>query len=128
MRTAMRAATQQASLKLQEDQPKDALALLGPPLKYFADTRHQRLEAVALTIGSRAHDALGQFAEARAMAQRVFDFAAASGNRAIQAQSLTSLANLAEAEGDLPRGRDASVAAIELLRASSATARRCPLR
>ena len=86
MRTAMRAATQQASLKLQEDQPKDALALLGPPLKYFADTRHQRLEAVALTIGSRAHEALGQFAEARAMAQRVFDFAAASGNRAIQAQ------------------------------------------
>ena len=116
MRTAMRAATQQASLKVQEDQFKDALALLGPPLKDFADTRHQRLEAVALTIGSRAHEALGQFAESRAMAQRVFDFAAASGNREIQAQSLTSLANLADAEGNLPEAATHQSTAIELLR------------
>ena len=115
-RTGMRAATQRAALKLEDDQPRDALALLGPPLEYFARTRHQRLEAVALTIGSRAHAALGQRAEARGMAQRVFDFAATSGNRAIQAQSLTTLASLAEDEGNLPQAAAHRAAAVKLWR------------
>ena len=116
VRTAMRAATQRAALKLEQDQPREALALLGPPLEYFARTRHQRLEAVALTIGSRAHEDLGERTEARTMAQRVFDFAAASGNRAIQAQSLTNLASLAEAEGNLPQAAAQRASAIELWR------------
>ena len=115
-RTGMRAATQRAALKLEADQPRDALALLGPPLEYFARTRHQRLEAVALTIGSRAHAALQQRAEARAMAQRVVDFAAASGNRAIQAQSLTTLATLAADDGHLPQAAEYRAAAVTLWR------------
>jgi tetratricopeptide (TPR) repeat protein len=115
-RTAMRAATQRAALKLQNDQPREALALLGPPLKYFADTHHQRLEAVALTIGSRAHENLGELTEARTMAQRVYEFAAASGNVEITAQALVSLADLAGAEGNLPQAAAHYAAAIDRLR------------
>ena len=38
VRTAMRAATQRAALKLQQDQPREALALLGPPFEVFRPT------------------------------------------------------------------------------------------
>ena len=48
MRTAMRAATQRASLAQQGNRPREALTLLEEPLKYFAESRYRRLEAVAM--------------------------------------------------------------------------------
>jgi len=101
-RTAMRAAAQRAALKLQQGLPAEALTLVDGPLRYFAASRHRRLEAVALTIASRAHVALRDYSRAREMAQRVFAFATESRNDELRAQALNSLAGISTAGGQLP--------------------------
>jgi len=101
MRTAMRAATQRASLAQQRNQPREALTLLEEPLKYFADSRHRRLEAVAMAIAARAHQDLGEYTQARELAQTILQVATESKNQELTAQSLITLNNLAAIEGRL---------------------------
>jgi tetratricopeptide (TPR) repeat protein len=100
-RTAMNAATQRASIAVQRGRPRDALAFLDEPLKYFAQSRHRRLEAVALTLGARAHQQLGEYSEARELASRVLQFASTNKNPELTAQSLATLSTLAAIEGRL---------------------------
>ncbi len=105
-RIVMRATSQRASLKLEEDQPREALALLQAPLEYFAQSRLALPEAFALNIASRAHLALGETDQARGLAERVRTFAAANGNDDLRAHAATTLARLALMEGQLPVALD----------------------
>lgn len=116
-RTAMRAATQRAALKLETDLPREALALLEAPLEYFARTRHRRLEAVALTIAARANQDVGDYARATEQLGRVLAFAAESRNDELTAQASSSLATLAASEGRLPEALEHRRTAVRLRRA-----------
>ena len=89
VRTAMRATTQRAALKQQQRQPQEALALLEGPLKYFADSKHRRLEAVGQSIASRAYLDVGDFDSARRLADGVLAFARDTDNRELQVQART---------------------------------------
>jgi tetratricopeptide (TPR) repeat protein len=115
-RTAMRAATQRASLRLEDEQPREALTLLDAPLKYFESARDRRLEALALTIAGRAHQQLGEYAEATALHQRVLAFATASRNGELTAQARSSLATLAASEGRLVEAVEHRAESIRLSR------------
>jgi tetratricopeptide (TPR) repeat protein len=115
-RTAMRAATQRASLKQQNGQPREALALLEAPLSYFEKARHRRLEAVALTIAGRAHQDIGEYAQATTLLNRVLAFATESGNAELMAQARSSLATLSSSQGRLQEALEHRSESIRLRR------------
>lgn len=101
-RTAMRATTQRAALRQQERQPREALALLDEPMRYFVETKNRRLESVANVIAARAHLDLSEFEQARPIAEQALAFAIESHNGELEALAHTTLSNAAYALGDLP--------------------------
>ncbi len=115
-RTAMRASTQQAALELDRNEPARALTLVEEPLRYFAQSRNRRLEAVALTIAARAHQALREYATAAAQLESVLAFADESHNDELRAQAQSSLATMALGQGRLPEAVEHRAAAIRLRR------------
>ena len=134
-RTAMRAAIQRASLKQQDRQPREALALLEAPLAYFANARYRRLQAVALTIAARAHSDLGGYPRATELLGKVLAFATESRNEELMAQARSSLATLASSQGRLLEALEHRTVSVRLRRAlgdtetcpstTSPTRRRC---
>ncbi len=115
-RTAMRASTQRAALELDRNEPAAALALLEEPLRYYAQSRHRRLEAVALTIAARAHQELRQYSTAGGQLEKVLAFADESHNDELRAQAQSSLATMAFSQGRLPAAVEHRAAAIALRR------------
>ncbi len=115
-RTAMRASTQRAALELDRNEPAAALVLVEEPLRYYAQSRHRRLEAVALTIAARAHQALRQYSTAGDQLEKVIAFADESHNDELRAQAQSSLATMAFSQGRLPAAVEHRAAAIALRR------------
>ncbi len=120
-RTAMRAATQRASLKQQNGEPREALALLEAPLSYFKSVRYRRLEAVALTIAARAHQDLREYAEATRLLGPVVQFADDSHNDELMAQARSSLSTVAASQGSLPEALTHRQEAVRIRRGLSDT-------
>jgi tetratricopeptide (TPR) repeat protein len=100
-RTIARAASQMASLQLDEDRPQDALATLKPALEFFSRHRYRTYEITALLIASRAYQGLDDLKQAHDLASAAMKEAeitkddsnvgVALGNLAVQAAVLGSL-------------------------------------
>lgn len=100
--TAMRARLQQAALRQAGGQAKDAVAMAEAPRAFFAAHGYVRWDAVAKTILSRAHEDLGDYAAAGAMAEEVLAFAESVDDDALAATALENLAGVRAAQGRLP--------------------------
>lgn len=100
--TAMRARLQQAALRQAGGQLKEAVAMAEAPRAFFAAHGYVRWDAVAKSILSRAHESLGDYASAGAMAEEVFTFARSVDDDALEATALENLAGVRAAQGRLP--------------------------
>lgn len=100
--TAMRARLQQAALRQSGGQAKEAVAMAEAPRAFFAEHGYVRWDAVAKTILSRAHEDLGDYALAAAMAEEVLTFARSLGDDALEGTALENLAGVRAAQGRLP--------------------------
>jgi serine/threonine protein kinase len=101
-RIAARAKLQSASLLLGQDKAADALKLANETISFLRDRRYRRLELTALTIVSRAREDLGQFEEARPIAQQVLEVAQEIKDETQVALALESLAGQNATLGRLP--------------------------
>lgn len=103
VRTEMRARLQQASLRLQEDKPEEALTMAAAPLAFYAGGRYPRLEATAKNIVSRANEALEQYEDASRLAAEALSYAESIGDAGMVATSLDNLAGSLSKLGQLPK-------------------------
>lgn len=105
-RIVMRANLQRAALLVQEDRPAEGLAAARRPLEYFQAARYRRYELLALSIMSRAHEMLGEYAQARTIAEQAMRTATEIGDESQIAESLENLAGSANAQGALSDALD----------------------
>jgi tetratricopeptide (TPR) repeat protein len=101
-RVEMRAKLTQASLRVQSEQPSQALTLAAEPAKYFKEAGEARNTADANLIMSRAHSALDQFDEANTLARDVLAFAESANDEVRKGNALENLAGSLTYAGRLP--------------------------
>jgi tetratricopeptide (TPR) repeat protein len=101
-RTEVRARLQQAALRLDQGQHREALEIAKKALPFLRDGQYRRYELTALTIISRAHEQLGDFGTAKTIADDVLRVAEAAKDQVQIAAALENLAALATIAGDLP--------------------------
>ena len=102
-RTAARARVQLASVRLLEDKPKDALALVEGAVAFLRDHRERRFELYGLLIMSRAYQMLDDLERARAASADVVATAEAMHDNDQLAIALSNLASVASSLGQLPQ-------------------------
>ncbi len=101
-RIVARASIQRAAIMVDEDRPEDGIAAARAPFDYFQANHYRRYELVALSVLSRAQEALGHYADARQLAERSLRLATDIKDEAQTAQALENLAGEANALGALP--------------------------
>jgi eukaryotic-like serine/threonine-protein kinase len=101
-RTVVRTRLNRASVHLQQRRPEEALAEVEATREFAAGKGYRRFELTGILLASRAHQALGRWAEARSAATETLALAKGMQNDAVAAQALESLAELAVAHGALP--------------------------
>jgi len=112
-RTVMRGRLQQASLELDIDKPRDALALIDEVLPVVQNGRYRGYELTARSVAARAHQELGQLDLARQMSKDTLDIARAIKDEAQEAVAAASLSGVNALMGELPdalRAREQVVA------------------
>jgi tetratricopeptide (TPR) repeat protein len=102
-RTAARARIQLASVRLQENKPRDALALVEGAVAYLKEHRERRLELYGLLILSRAYQMLDDLERARAASADVVAIAEAMHDDVQVGIALSNLASVATALGQFPQ-------------------------
>jgi tetratricopeptide (TPR) repeat protein len=101
-RAEMQARLQRASLRLAQQRPADAIALVETALPFFAEGRYVRNEAEARSVLARAHESLEQYDQARVLASEVLTLAESLDDPVLIGVSLDNLAGQAERLGQLP--------------------------
>lgn len=101
--TEMRARLQQASLRQAQGRAREALAMAEAPRAFFATHGYVRWDKVAKIIQSRAHEDLGNYVPAAAMADEVLTFAQSMGDESLAANAYENLAGVRAAQGQLPQ-------------------------
>jgi Tfp pilus assembly protein PilF len=101
-RTLARAALVRASVIVQWGDAAEALRVAAEPLKFLRDNGYRRSELTALNIVSRAHERLGEYAQARSVAESVLEVATRIEDEVEQTLALENLAGQATAVGSLP--------------------------
>ena len=101
-RIVERARLQRAYIMIVSGEATAGIAAAQEPLEYFRANRYRRYELTALSILSRAHDALGQYPEARTLAEEALRKADEIKDEGQAAEALENLAGVANATGDLP--------------------------
>ncbi|MEN3337716.1 MAG: hypothetical protein V7647_1392 [Acidobacteriota bacterium] len=101
-RIVARATLQRAAVLVAEEHPAQAIIAAKSPLEYFQANHYRRFELVALSVISRAQEALGHYADARRLAERSLALAAEMKDEVQAAQALENLAGEANALGALP--------------------------
>jgi tetratricopeptide (TPR) repeat protein len=115
-RIAGRAALQRASLKIQDGRYDEALAIAKAPLEYFKSNRYRQTELFALAITARANELLGNYSEARRMAEQALSTAEEIKDEAQIALALENLGGSANAMGALPDALRFRVRGLEIHR------------
>jgi tetratricopeptide (TPR) repeat protein/predicted Ser/Thr protein kinase len=105
-RVVARATLQRAAIMADNDRPAEALATADGPLRYFQANRYRRYEVTALSVMARAHEALGQYAEARALAEQALRTSTEIKDEAQIGEALENLAGQSNAMGALPEALD----------------------
>ena len=116
-RLAARGTLQLASVFLIRHQPQDALNVVEGVRPFLHDGHYRRLELLALSIESRAYEALGRYATARALAADVLKAAEDLKDDAEVALAVDQFSALAAASGALPDALQLRVRAEALTRA-----------
>jgi tetratricopeptide (TPR) repeat protein len=101
-RIVARAKLQRAYVLAYLRQPAEALEAARWPLEFVRTNRYRGMELIGLAIVSRAHEALGNYGKARAMAEALLREAKILGDDSYAAEALENLAGQANAQGDLP--------------------------
>jgi tetratricopeptide (TPR) repeat protein len=115
-RIVERANLQRAYLMVQEERYVDALASAGQSLEYVQANRYRRYELTALSIMSRAHEGLGQYAEARQLASRALRIATDIKDEIQAGYALENLGGAANALGILPEALEHRARGLEIHR------------
>ena len=97
-----RAKLSQASLRIQENKPDDALALATGPAGYFEQAGEMRLAIDAVLIQSRAKEAREEFAQALELADRAHKYALQADDNVRLSYALENKAGQATKLGRLP--------------------------
>jgi tetratricopeptide (TPR) repeat protein/tRNA A-37 threonylcarbamoyl transferase component Bud32 len=103
-RTAARARLQLASLRETETRSKEALDIVQALLPFLRANRYRRFELTGLAIAARAHERLGELAEAREISTSVLSVAERIKDDAAVALAAGSLASVLTALGAFPEG------------------------
>jgi tetratricopeptide (TPR) repeat protein len=101
-RTVARAASQMASLQLDEGRPQEALATLKPALDFFSRHKYRSFEITALLIASRAHQGLDDLKQAHDLASTAMKEAEITKDDSSVGVALGNLAAQAAVLGSLP--------------------------
>jgi tetratricopeptide (TPR) repeat protein/predicted Ser/Thr protein kinase len=112
-RTVIRGRLQQASLKIDLDKPRDALALVDEVLPAVQKGRYRGYELTARSVAARAHQDLGELDLARQMSKDTLEIAKAIKDEAQEAVAAASLSGVSALMGELPdalRAREQVVA------------------
>lgn len=101
-RTAARALTQRASLHLDQQQPKEALATVTPAIEFFRKHQYRLRELDALSIAARAYQRLDDIPKSRELATEILRVGRAIKDDLTIGQALATLAGQAVVLGSLP--------------------------
>ncbi len=113
-RIVARAKLQRAALMVQVGRTNDGLATARETLDYFQANRYRRYELQVLSIMARAHEGLGQYPEARALAERALLVSGEIKDEARAAEALDNLAGQTNAMGALPDALQFRARALEI--------------
>ncbi|HJR57791.1 MAG TPA: protein kinase [Vicinamibacterales bacterium] len=111
-----RATLQRAAIMLDSGREAEGIAAARGPLDYFQANRYRRYELSALSLMARAHEALGDYAEAQALAQQALRTATEIKDEAQVAEALENLAGQANAVGNLPEALEYRASGLEIHR------------
>ena len=115
-RVVARARLQRAYLMLESGRAAEGIAAAREPLEYIRANGYRRYELTALAILARAHDGLGQYAEARALAEQALRMAGEIKDEFQVGQALENLAGVANATGGLAEALGYRLRALEIHR------------
>jgi tetratricopeptide (TPR) repeat protein/predicted Ser/Thr protein kinase len=101
-RIVARATLQRAAILVDEGHSAEGITAAKAPLDYFQANHYRRYELVALSVISRAQEALAHYADARQLAERSLALATEIKDEVQAAQALENLAGEANALGALP--------------------------
>ena len=101
-RDEMRARSQRAAMRLQENKFAEAIAMAEAPLEFFTAGHYVRNEAETKLVVSRAQEALEHYDEARKLASEVLALAESFDDQVLIGVSLENLAGQAQRLGQLP--------------------------
>ena len=101
-RTGARARLQLASIRQLEERPAEALAIVKQVLPFLQSNRYWRMELTAQSIAARAHEAMGDFEQARRMSTEVLGVAERIKDESQTALAATNLASVTTSLGDYP--------------------------
>ena len=87
---------------VQDGRAQEALSTARSPLEYFRANRSRRYEQTALSVMARAYEGLGEYAQARAMAEQSLQRALELKDEAAAGIALENLAGPSNALGALP--------------------------
>jgi tetratricopeptide (TPR) repeat protein len=102
VRTGMRAQLQQAGLKNERHEPREAMALAEGPMRFFSSGDSVRQEAQGKNIVSRAYESLDNYAEASRLATEALHLGESIADDGLVATSLESLVGQLTNLGRLP--------------------------
>jgi tetratricopeptide (TPR) repeat protein len=102
-RTLARARIQVAALRLEQDKPKEALALAEGAVAFLTANQYRRLELFGLSVMSRAYQELDDLGRARGISTDVVAAAEALHDDVQVGIALSNLASVATALGQLPQ-------------------------
>lgn len=122
-RIMARASLQSAALLVDADRPSDAIATARGWLEYVQSNRYRRYELNALAIMARAHERLGEFVEARALAEQSLRTATAIKDDAQAGEALENLAGQSNAMGALTDALEYRARGMEIHRRQNDLAR-----
>ncbi|MDQ3070908.1 MAG: protein kinase [Acidobacteriota bacterium] len=115
-RIVARATLQRAAILVDSGRAMEGIAAARGPLNYFRDNRYRRYELMALSVISRAHESLGEYSEAQALAERALRAALEIKDESQAGQALENLAGQANAVGALPAALDYRTRGLEIHR------------
>jgi tetratricopeptide (TPR) repeat protein len=101
-RDEMRARSQRAAMRLQENKFAEAISMAEAPLKFFTAGHYVRNEAETKLVVSRAQEALEHYDEARKLASEVLTLGESVDDQVLIGTALENLAGQAQRLGQLP--------------------------
>lgn len=122
-RIVARAKLQRAAILATGGREREVVAALQWPLEYFQSRRYRRYEILAASILSRAYEGLGQYRDARVVAEQALAAATEINDDGQIAEALENLGGQSNALGALPEALRHRLRGLEIHRRKSDVSR-----